>query len=455
MPVAGRKPLAQPPIVPSLPVIQPPEYKGIVQDDKSQPLQSLIAYVSGSSWTVDYYAQVVGEHNDLREIDPGQAGTFQQYQKTFSLEIKVADPLVSSYDNERGITTVHGGANIYPFMIPNKSDYFVADAADNQKALFRITTVERKTHNRDSVFFVEYEIVAYIENDSNELYQNLESKVIRTYHFSKDRLLEGLQPTIKTEEYQKVMNLKVLYSDMVKYYTKNFFNVVYGTLVIPGQSSAYYDPFLVKYFKRLTDTNDSPEIREIKQIPTDREVFLNQPQFWDLLVNKDYDGKVYCNNTMGLVNKALFVKNSYVQGLAFSNIRYVVYPITTDSSLLVGNCEQAKLESMESLVDTTGQNNVLYSVQDNTFEYATKTYKLIQEVLVDDKYVLSNDFYTGTEDQSVLEILVKDYLKGNTLDLNLLYAVTDKFRKWKRLEQFYYGPILLTLIKEADRAQYT
>lgn len=454
MAIAGRKPLADIVVKPALPQIQPAAFKGIVYDDKTQPLQSLIAYVSGAPWSVDYYAQVVGEHNDLRELDSGQPGTFQQYQKTFSLEIRVNDPLASSYNTEQGITTVRGAGNIYPFMVPNVADCFVADAADNQKAIFRITQVDRKTFNRDSVYSVEYELIGYVENN-RELYDSLESKVIRTYHFSKDRLLEGLHPTIKTEEYQKVMNLKVLYSDLVQYYCKNFFNVVYGTLIIPGQLSAYYDPYLISFFLHLVSTDDAPEIRNIKEITTDREVYLSQPQFWTLMLNKDYVGKVYTNNTMGLVNKELFVKNSYVQGLAFSNIRYVVYPITADSSLFAGRFNDVQIQSMESLVDTSGQNGTIYSDADNTFEYAATTYKLIQEILVDDKYVLSNDFYAETTNQSVLEILVKDYLKGNALDLNLLYAVTDQYRKWKRLEQFYYGPILLALIKEADRAQYS
>jgi hypothetical protein len=111
--------------------------------------------------------------------------------------------------------------------------------------------------------------------------------------------------------------------------------------------------------------------------------------------------------------------------------------------------------SIQELNDTTVGKGAAYLPADNTLVKDTTTYSLIHEVLVDDKYVLSESFYAATAQQSVLEILVKDYLKGNSLDLSMLYAVTDKFRQWKRLEQFYYGPLLMTLIKEADRAQYS
>jgi len=76
-------------------------------------------------------------------------------------------------------------------------------------------------------------------------------------------------------------------------------------------------------------------------------------------------------------------------------------------------------------------------------------------VLKDDFYVLSRAFYEDTADKSVLEILVKDYLKMQTLDLDKLYRLTETFKKLGRLEQFYYGPILMVLIKEADRASYS
>ena len=455
MPIATRKPTTPPVVVQNaLPQVQAEGYRGVVYDDKHKPLVTLMAYISGAPWSVNYYAQVVGEHNDLREIDPGQPNNLQQYHKTFGLEIKVASALTSTYDSDKGVTTVSGNATIYPFMVPNVSDYFVAEAGDSQTAVFRITQVDRKTFNRDSVFSIDYDLVGLVES-AREIYDNLEAKVIRTFHFSKDRLLEGLSPTLRTEDYTKVINLKALYSDMVKYYYKTFFSIEHGTLLIPGQANSYYDPHLANYISKLVDTNDAPEIRRIRAIPTDKDKFLAQPQFWDLLLNKDYIGKAYSNNTMSLVNKELFNKNSYVQGLAFSNIRYVVYPDTPDVSTYIGTLHNIKLVSLEELAETTSSKGALFTELQNRYTTDTINHILVHDVLLDNSYVLSNNFYQESATQSVLEILVKDYMKGNTINLDMLYAITNTYRLWKRLEQFYYGPILMTLIKEADRAQYS
>jgi hypothetical protein len=454
MPIAQIKPSAVPTVQPKLPEAQPKNYKSVVYSDENVPLHSLIAYASGAPWSVDFYSQVVGEHNDLREIDPGQSGVYQQYSKTVAMEIRVNTPLTSGYDTEKGMTTVTGSAIVYPFLVPNVSDYFVSDVADNRKALFRITQVDRKTLSRDSVYGIEYELVNYVDLD-NSIYDNLESKVIKSYRFSKDRLLEGLAPILKEEEFFKVTNLRALYSDLVSFYFKNFYNKLYFTLILPGQEKAVYDSNLVNYILKIVETVDCPEVRSVKQIPTDDDPYLGQSDFWDLLLRKDYNGRVLCNNSKALVNKELFVKNSYIKGLAFSTIDYVLYPVDPDVSNITAFTDNIKLLSEEVILATTGYKGSVLDPLDNTFTKADVVYQIIKPVLGDDTYVLSEAFYAGTGTMSLLEILVKDYLQGKTIDLDMLYAITDKYRKWNRLEQFYYGPILLTLIKESYKTTYS
>lgn len=454
MPIAALKPTTEVQSKPNLPEIQPDSYRGIVYDDNHTPLTSLIAFVTGAPMSVDYYSQVVGEHNDLREVDPSQPGTFQQYQKIMNLEIRVEEALTSSYDAEKAITTVRGTAMVYPFLVPNVLDYFVTDSSDNQRAIFRITEVERKTFNRDSAHHIEFEMVGYV-GSKLEIFTDLENKVIRKYYFSKDRLIEGLSPTLKADEQEKVLGLKTLYRDLVQYYFKTFYNQKTMTLTLPGQDILVYDSFVTGYLNKIVDTSDAPEIRLIRVIGADRDQYMQQPQFWDIILNKDYDGLKYCNSEMGLVNKALFSGNSYLQGIAYSNIRYIVYPSGPDLTTRIGAVDDVKRLSDFSVITTQANNGMDYASSENMIERAGKVLTLIRDVSSYSKYVLSENFYDDTDSQTVLEILTKDYLKGHALDLSLLYAVSTQFRRFKRLDQFYYGPLLMTLIKEADRAQYS
>lgn len=454
MAIIGYKPDAVLPIQPNLPKIQSDNYKSIIYDDKNVPLHSLLAYIQGAPWTLDaYFQQVVSKHNDLREIDPGQANIYQQYQKIAGLELRVSSALTSIYDSETSITSISGNALMYPFTIPNISDYFIVNAGDSRKGIFRITDVERKTLNRDSAFYVEYEMVGYVEA-LPLIYDDLEAKVIRTYHFSKDRLVEGLHPLLKDGDYDNISSLKSIYSDTAEYYFKTFFNRKYMTLMVPGQDVGIYDSFLIDYTLKIVQSFDAYEIRSIRQIPTDNEAYLSQPQFWELMLNKDYPGLATCNQTMGLVQKQLFNNSAFIHGLAFTNIDYIVYPNTPDTSLIVHSSPNAKLIAMEEMVEATNVQGTIADLIDDHYIQVNVSHPLIHKVLIDTYYVLSQNFYNNTAGQSVLEILVKDYLKMQTINLDMLLALCSKFKTWGRLEQFYYGPILLTLVKEADRGTY-
>ena len=439
---------------PNLPKIEPASYQSIVNDDNTKPLRSLIAYIEGAPWAVDYYSQIVSTHNDLREIDPGQPGVYQQYQKINGLEIRVSTPLSTTYDTNNAITGVSGSGLLYPFIIPNISDYFVTDADDQKQGLFRVTNVNRKTFNRDSAFEIEYEMVGYVDVVST-LYNDLIAKVIKNYYFSKDRLIEGKDPIIRSEEYQNLSSLSGWYQTVVQHYFSTFFNAKYGTLVLPGQDYGIYDSFLVDYLLKITDSFDAFEIRQMKQITIDNDLYLKQPQFWSLMFNRDYLGLLECNTRMEPVNKKAFNSNSFLKGLAFSNLEYILYPDLPDTSSIVHSTPSAKPISLVDLIETTNVNGTLATLLTDTFTDVNTTYPYIRPVTVDDYYVLSSDFYNATANQTLLEQLTKDYLKSQTINLNKLVKLCEKYRTWARLEQFYYGPILLTLIKEADRTQYS
>ena len=53
---------------------------------------------------------------------------------------------------------------------------------------------------------------------------------------------------------------------------------------------------------------------------------------------------------------------------------------------------------------------------------------------------------------SVMEVLAKDYIKGNSIDRSMLDRVVEDYYKWSRLEQFYYGVVILTVLKEVVRS---
>ena len=66
-----------------------------------------------------------------------------------------------------------------------------------------------------------------------------------------------------------------------------------------------------------------------------------------------------------------------------------------------------------------------------------------------DTYIFSSKFYDNDGSKTVLEGLVLEYLNRKTINPNRLLNVLNNYLHWGQLEQFYYIPIILVLIKSA------
>lgn len=448
MAIAKRKPDAPAINPPVLPYTQEETYKGIVADNRSEPLIQMQAYLEGMPWSVTWYGQLLGQHNDVRELDPTQSDAYQQYQKTIDLELRVTSAINPSYDSQEGMMTVTGSANV-PILVPNRHDYFVAEAGSRHLGLYRVTNVERATFNRMSVYRVDYALVGHIEDSAT--YQALEAKVVRTYRFVKDRLIEGISPILREEIFALTKDIQERRLQLERQYFKAFTDPRYLTLVVPEQLPSIYDTWLVDFVLQIIDTMQIPELRDFKRVSVDRDRFLAKGQLWSLLLERDYDMLSHVVKKAGLVSRYYFNKSSWIKTAAYWPIDRYVFPIFDGNQGVVGGKEAPDVSAM-TLSSTQSVESLMATHQ---FEQETVVLPLIKPVLIDDYYVLSAAFYENRpEELSHLEIQVRDYLKHQTLNLTILHELVKAYRTWPALEQFYYGPILMLLLKECVKGLY-
>jgi hypothetical protein len=455
MPIANFKPDAQTEHQPDLPVIQPTSYKGIVADDNTTPINALTAYVEGMPWAVDYYCQIINRDNDLKELDPAQKSIYQQYKKIAQLEIRVTQALNTSQDAENKLLSIQGNAVMYSCVVPNEGDTFTAMVAGGHRGIFRVSNVERKTFNLGSVYTVDYLLVAYADVDV-ERYRDLEMKVVQTYYFDKSRYIAGQDPLLVPEEHQNVREIEVSYDQLVKYYFRNFFSREYQTLIIPGQEKDIYDSFVTSFILKITETFDAYEIRHVRELPTENDFFLEQSQLWKVLYERDIAMLHQTNRKMGLLAASYFSSEPMLQGFRYTRIDDIVYPLQGDFSMTTGIYTQQVSPADNSLMKEVPSpiGDINFILQNNYIE-EKQTTQLIYQVLSDDNYVLSEAFYNQTSGQSVLESLVSDYLNRRPLDNKKLVALAKSSLVWGRLEQFYYIPILLLLMKVSSAEAYS
>jgi hypothetical protein len=126
----------------------------------------------------------------------------------------------------------------------------------------------------------------------------------------------------------------------------------------------------------------------------------------------------------------------------------VVYPkdpyISVDNSY-VNNVKAIESELIPSTDAAVASNVLIRAV--NLRELDSDLGDDLYPVTVDDYYVLSGNFYNNTTEQSTLETAVTAYMNRTQIDTDQLYNTARSFHRWGSLEQFYYVPIIMTLIR--------
>jgi hypothetical protein len=431
--------------------ITDPKYKGIAVDTRYIPVTDLLTHIEGSSWTVDYYVQVLDQDNGVAGQSVNTPAQLQQYRRVKGLELKVTQPLTASQDQATKKMSYDGAASMYPVVIPNKGDMFIAQTDDGRFAIFMVEDSERKSFYKDSIFTITYNMQDYA---IPERLLDLESKVIVSYEYVKDYLQAGQNPLVESSQWTGIAKLHNRAESILGAYTKQFFSKEYNTFIVPGQSYPTYDHWLTKALQSMFNATDTPELLNMRILNVDDNESMAVTTLWDALIQKDPQLLKFVNKRAATVWVNRFTRNPMLNGIRYSGIAQVVFPLnpelTVDQELYPG------LEPItdSQLVDVPSRRgrleDMLPQVNLNGLPYSKAP--LIYPVLIDDYYILSAAFYHGnTANQSQLELLVGDYLNDRAIHHDTLLAFCDTWHAWPRLAMFYYTPIVLLLIRAALR----
>lgn len=453
MPIVKVKPIEEIIDVNSIPVVEKIitlDVKTNVVDTKYVPAQSLLAYIEGSTWKVNYYSQVIDAANDLRGQDPGQLGTYQQYKKIIGLEIKVNNPLSWVQSNDTKMFTVTGNAHVHSGLIANDGDMFEADVGDGRRGVFAVTLSEKKSILSDSVYYIEYSLIYYTD-DNTSRFTDLNNKCVQTLYYLKDFVAKGQNPLIIPSEYEAIAKLKSLYFEMLSSYMQWFFSREFQTIMLPGQDYATYDHFVTHFMTKITDSVDHEKLKYIRRLNINDDDYLEQPQLFQALLKKDYTLFKISNKKMGLASVTNFASNPIFNGVRFSGVQFIVYPqlefIPQTVDHLRNKIDTKVLSeiTLRSVPTLSGSLNLL--TDQPTITKGDKVIPKIKSVLEDDYYVFSSEFYELGTNTSLLEMLTLQYLRRESLNTADLFFVCENYTQFGGLERFYYIPILLALIK--------
>lgn len=388
------------------------DYKAVTVDNINQPIDNLIVYIEGSEWTVTYFQQVLGEDSEPSGVQLDLDPVYQQYTRINNFELKVTDPLTQTFVDETSSMVVEGGATVYPYVIPNQGDHFIAEIGDSKKGLFQINTVERRTILRETCHVITYSLIAYVPS---ELSDNLLSKVINDLYFEKEFLLNQKNPVIAESAAVSYETLREDFRDVLSFYLGSFYNKSRKTLLVPDDSLVY-DHYLIKGILSVFDTTDNKLIQFIQSFNMDQFEDITRYTIWDVVTKSD-DALVPLL-TKEMVNESVsrYKCLPVLQGVGFSGVNYFIHP-----------------KEEETIIDPLTESPT--EIPDH------------HPVDFDERYIFSNEFYIDGLGKSLLEIEIWKLIRNEAIDRELLHGLCESSYGWSKKDQFYLIPFLLFLIK--------
>lgn len=449
-----------------------PEYKGVTVDTRMVPVSALLTHVEGSSWTVNYYSQVI-------DLDSGTAGQgmnvnpiYQQYRLIKQMELKVSNPLSTVQDPDSKTLSVRGEATVYPFVIPNEGDMFLADVGDGKEGIFQITSVTRLSIFKQTCHTIEYTMVDY---SGDERLSDLNRKVVQTFHYERDFLMHGQNPLLFEEDYATVQYLRKNYKTITDRYFKAFFSREFSTMLVPAQDNPTYDHYVTDALLNNFTTWDSNEVRYVRKLNVDDDEALVACNIWTALIAKDANLLNTCFTQVGKVYSNQFSGEPMFEGIRFSGINEVIYPVdpmvtvdykytkptklvsssvitipTTSMRSIGGYLAQLRTKNLSEVIDENL--NGFFGPDDTVLG---REAPLILPSMKDGYYVLSQGFYENDQTpgaQSKLDICVRRYLTEQSIDLNVLKEFFEAIPTWNPVDQFYLTPVVLFLVKSVIRS---
>jgi hypothetical protein len=447
MPIVSKKPLVTPPVIPNPPQIVSPEIKNNLVDTKKIPVSNLVTNIEGSKWVVDIYTQVINRDDALAGHDTGQLGIYQQYKLIKGFELKVSSPLTTSQNPESKSMSATGSAHCHSLVILNHGDVFLADVGDGRLGIFQITLTEKKSLFTDSVYYIEYALIDFLDSQPS-LKIDLDRKVVTTLNYVKDYLNYGQNPLITDKEFEALNKLEEIQRTLIESYYRWFFDLDRKTLLVPGQDVGVYDHYLVKFVLAILENGDSMNVRKTKIYNVQDDPYLSEPTIFDVILNRSPDLLNIVVNKTCMVSTRLFTMDPMLEGIRYSRVPYVVYPKNMEKIFggLTSRLEpkisaELSLQNVPSRV--TGLENL---IQDNIVDNVNNQPK-IYPVLKDDYYVLSESFYISGQAQSKLENLVTKFIKRDTVNAVEVLDVSKDYMNWGGLERFYYIPLIIAMSK--------
>lgn len=451
MAIAKLQPDATPPIQVTTPttIEETPKsiFTSLIPENK---LGTLLKYVEGYPWTINYYGQINNVNNTVEQFDPTTPNIAQPYYKVNGLILQVNSPLSSSYNEEKGITTVSGSA-LMPFkVIPNVGDIFIAQVDTGEDAIFHVVSVIRKTHRKESLYEINYNLHTYT-SETPDFVSILEARVNETYFFNKDSGFFNRDLLIKPSVKEAKDRLSVFMEESKQFYFSTFVNVKTSSLLVPGHPQSLYDPVLTRFINKTVDTSNYVIAKHHSHAYVSEE--LDQPSILDCMVTRTIPHPNHMNTTYNFISSYSLPIRARLGTVSFNGVGYILYPTLPNFDSHVGypkSVDNVYIDAIKTDKNYIRTNPIIIKTTNNNAMYEKP---LLHELFENNYYIVTEHFYQYFTDKSVydqlsyIELLLYKFFKQEPIALEDLAVAVEQYRDWSVLDKFYLLPVMWLLIR--------
>lgn len=386
----------------------------------------LATHIAGSILNCVYYSQLIGRDDALRAQALDADRAHQQYHCYRDMVIRLTTPFnPSTQDVETKEFRLAGEGDMYYMLPPNAGDMFVCDAGGGNTAIITVTSSEKLSYMKHSAYRIEFKLIAI--NDMDRL-RDLENKTVRTYYYDESLLAYFNSPFLTEDAKQRYDLCGRVYDDLREYYINMFWNPPMRAYRVPGLNTmVVFDPLLSDYCRYigLEDNNRPATNYNIGTLDMSTVQTL-----WWLLKGESLEALRHVTSDVRLYTTRSFRVHYGIKNISYSRFTHTFYPI-----------EKRPFAPREEA-----------TLSPSSFIYPEVTASSQFPTIGKDSYVFSKAFYELDQTRiTVLEKLVIDMLDGKALSVATVLDIANSVRERDFLEQFYFIPIILTLLEYAKR----
>ena len=201
----------------------------------------------------------------------------------------------------------------------------------------------------------------------------------------------------------------------------------------------------------MVDSTDAFNVKNTRLLNIDSDQYIKQECIYDAFMQRNPSILRDVHRMMGLASVKSFSYSSLTHSIRYSGVQYIVYPYYPDNTIESHPRDFPKPRYINASLETLPGPTHLSQLSQHYYVESYLSIPYIPNIESLETYLFTDSFYENRTVNTLLEIVLLDFINGRRVKLKELDALLTNYRHWSRLAQFYYLPFLIAMVRFITR----